>query len=82
MLNLDGIRGMKSFCVYLPRYIESTWFIWVSQMNHIPMDIDYDKNEDWVSTQVRISFLLEEWVCSPELQDKDNVVVLLALRLC
>uniref|UniRef100_A0A8D2P7L3 Cytochrome b5 heme-binding domain-containing protein n=1 Tax=Zosterops lateralis melanops TaxID=1220523 RepID=A0A8D2P7L3_ZOSLA len=42
----------KSFCVYLPRYLESTWFIWVTQMNHIPMDIDYDKNEDWVSTQL------------------------------
>uniref|UniRef100_A0A672TLC1 Cytochrome b5 heme-binding domain-containing protein n=1 Tax=Strigops habroptila TaxID=2489341 RepID=A0A672TLC1_STRHB len=43
---------MKCFCVYLCRYLESTWFIWVSQMNHIPMDIDYDKNEDWVSTQL------------------------------
>uniref|UniRef100_A0A8C3UNE1 Fatty acid desaturase domain-containing protein n=1 Tax=Catharus ustulatus TaxID=91951 RepID=A0A8C3UNE1_CATUS len=42
----------KSFCVYLPRYLESTWFIWVSQMNHIPMNIDYDKNKDWVSTQL------------------------------
>uniref|UniRef100_A0A8C0FVQ8 Fatty acid desaturase domain-containing protein n=1 Tax=Bubo bubo TaxID=30461 RepID=A0A8C0FVQ8_BUBBB len=42
----------KCFCVYLPRYGESTWFIWVSQMNHIPMDIDYDKNKDWVSTQL------------------------------
>uniref|UniRef100_A0A8C3JVX9 Cytochrome b5 heme-binding domain-containing protein n=4 Tax=Neoaves TaxID=3078114 RepID=A0A8C3JVX9_9CHAR len=42
----------KCFCVYLPRYLESTWFIWVSQMNHIPMDIDYDKNKDWVSTQL------------------------------
>uniref|UniRef100_A0A8C3GUI1 Uncharacterized protein n=7 Tax=Passeriformes TaxID=9126 RepID=A0A8C3GUI1_CORMO len=42
----------ESSCVYLPRYLESTWFIWVSQMNHIPMDIDYDKNEDWVSTQL------------------------------
>uniref|UniRef100_A0A8C8BEL7 Fatty acid desaturase domain-containing protein n=2 Tax=Strigidae TaxID=30459 RepID=A0A8C8BEL7_9STRI len=42
----------KCFCVYLPRYVESTWFIWVSQMNHIPMDIDYDKNKDWVSTQL------------------------------
>lgn len=28
-------------------------------MNHIPMHIDYDKNNDWVSTQVRILFLLE-----------------------
>ncbi|NWX75474.1 FADS1 desaturase, partial [Uria aalge] len=39
-------------CVCLPRYLESTWFIWVSQMNHIPMDIDYDRNKDWVSTQL------------------------------
>lgn len=59
-----GLELSKCFCVYLPRYLESTWFIWVSQMNHIPMDIDYDKNEDWVSTQVRISFLVEEWVCA------------------
>uniref|UniRef100_A0A8U7MG58 Cytochrome b5 heme-binding domain-containing protein n=5 Tax=Corvoidea TaxID=192204 RepID=A0A8U7MG58_CORMO len=44
--------GTEGSCVYLPRYLESTWFIWVSQMNHIPMDIDYDKNEDWVSTQL------------------------------
>lgn len=47
------------FYVYVVRYLESTWFIWVSQMNHIPMHIDYDKNNDWVSTQVRILFLLE-----------------------
>uniref|UniRef100_A0A803Y714 Cytochrome b5 heme-binding domain-containing protein n=1 Tax=Meleagris gallopavo TaxID=9103 RepID=A0A803Y714_MELGA len=33
-------------------YLESTWFIWVTQMNHIPMHIDYDKNKDWVSTQL------------------------------
>uniref|UniRef100_A0A672TJ66 Cytochrome b5 heme-binding domain-containing protein n=1 Tax=Strigops habroptila TaxID=2489341 RepID=A0A672TJ66_STRHB len=45
-------RYEKCFCVYLCRYLESTWFIWVSQMNHIPMHIDYDKNKDWVSTQL------------------------------
>uniref|UniRef100_A0A8C4UZZ8 Cytochrome b5 heme-binding domain-containing protein n=17 Tax=Neoaves TaxID=3078114 RepID=A0A8C4UZZ8_FALTI len=53
LVHLGGIRDtIKCFCVYLPRYLESTWFIWVSQMNHIPMDIDYDKNKDWVSTQL------------------------------
>ncbi|XP_048162702.1 acyl-CoA (8-3)-desaturase-like [Corvus hawaiiensis] len=48
------LMGFKAFMVYywVSRYLESTWFIWVSQMNHIPMDIDYDKNEDWVSTQL------------------------------
>ncbi|XP_068004230.1 acyl-CoA (8-3)-desaturase-like isoform X1 [Melanerpes formicivorus] len=48
------LMGFNNFMVYywLSRYLESTWFIWVSQMNHIPMDIDYDRNEDWVSTQL------------------------------
>uniref|UniRef100_A0A8D0B8C4 Cytochrome b5 heme-binding domain-containing protein n=1 Tax=Salvator merianae TaxID=96440 RepID=A0A8D0B8C4_SALMN len=36
----------------LHRLLESTWFLWVSQMNHIPMNIDYDKNLDWVSAQL------------------------------
>lgn len=40
--------------------MESSWFVWVSQMNHIPMHIDYDKNLDWVSTQVR-SLLATIW---------------------
>lgn len=31
------------------------WFVWVTQMNHIPMHIDRDRNVDWVSTQVRDS---------------------------
>ena len=33
--------------------------MWVSQMNHIPMHIDHDRNMDWVSTQVRHSHLKE-----------------------
>uniref|UniRef100_A0A8B9EI58 Fatty acid desaturase domain-containing protein n=1 Tax=Anser cygnoides TaxID=8845 RepID=A0A8B9EI58_ANSCY len=48
------LMGFSNFMVYywMSRYLESTWFIWVSQMNHIPMNIDYDKNKDWVSTQL------------------------------
>ncbi|OXB59708.1 hypothetical protein ASZ78_012629 [Callipepla squamata] len=48
------LMGFNNFMVYywVSRYLESTWFIWVSQMNHIPMHIDYDTNEDWVSTQL------------------------------
>uniref|UniRef100_A0A8D2KU47 Cytochrome b5 heme-binding domain-containing protein n=1 Tax=Varanus komodoensis TaxID=61221 RepID=A0A8D2KU47_VARKO len=38
--------------ICLPRLLESTWFIWISQMNHIPMNIDYDQNLDWVSAQL------------------------------
>uniref|UniRef100_A0A7M4EVX3 Fatty acid desaturase 1-like n=1 Tax=Crocodylus porosus TaxID=8502 RepID=A0A7M4EVX3_CROPO len=40
-------------CVCLYRVLQSTWFTWVSQMNHIPMNIDYDKNMDWFTTQLQ-----------------------------
>ncbi|XP_006033388.1 fatty acid desaturase 1-like [Alligator sinensis] len=48
------LMGLKTFMVYylFARYIEASWFIWISQMNHIPMHIDYDRNLDWVSTQL------------------------------
>lgn len=57
---LEWIEGDDFVCMYicLPRYLESHWFVWVSQMNHIPMNIAYDKNDDWVSTQVISSPLL------------------------
>uniref|UniRef100_A0A8U8AYC5 Uncharacterized protein n=1 Tax=Geospiza parvula TaxID=87175 RepID=A0A8U8AYC5_GEOPR len=42
------------------RMLESSWFVWVSQMNHIPMDIDYDKNLDWVSTQLLATCNVEQ----------------------
>ncbi|KAF7245349.1 Acyl-CoA (8-3)-desaturase [Varanus komodoensis] len=50
------LMGFKSFMAYfwLARLLESTWFIWISQMNHIPMNIDYDQNLDWVSAQVSL----------------------------
>lgn len=34
------------------RIIESHWFVWVTQMSHIPMDIDYEKNHDWFNMQL------------------------------
>lgn len=40
-------------CAISSRFLESNWFVWVTQMNHIPMHIDHDRNVDWVSTQVR-----------------------------
>ncbi|NXQ30020.1 FADS1 desaturase, partial [Alaudala cheleensis] len=44
----------------LHRMLESSWFVWVSQMNHIPMDIDYDKNLDWMSTQLQATCNVEQ----------------------
>ncbi|XP_063145270.1 acyl-CoA (8-3)-desaturase-like [Candoia aspera] len=48
------IMGFNYFMAYywLARFLEASWFIWVSQMNHIPMNIDYDTNMDWVSAQL------------------------------
>ncbi|XP_053138756.1 acyl-CoA (8-3)-desaturase-like isoform X2 [Hemicordylus capensis] len=48
------LMGFKCFMAYywLARFLQACWFMWVTQMNHIPMNIDYDKNLDWVSAQL------------------------------
>ncbi|XP_043373574.1 acyl-CoA (8-3)-desaturase-like isoform X2 [Dermochelys coriacea] len=51
-LPLLGVKGLLGLFL-LVRLIESNWFVWVTQMNHIPMHIDYDKNVDWFSTQLQ-----------------------------
>lgn len=53
---LLGLKGFLSL-FFIVRFLESNWFVWVTQMNHIPMHIDHDRNVDWVSTQVRDSHL-------------------------
>ena len=36
------------------RIAESTWFTWVSQSNHIVMDVHEDDDADtWLTTQVK-----------------------------
>ncbi|KAM6460120.1 acyl-CoA (8-3)-desaturase-like [Liasis olivaceus] len=48
------VMGFKSFMVYywLARLLEATWFLWVSQMSHIPMTINYEQSLDWVSARL------------------------------
>uniref|UniRef100_A0A8C2U378 Fatty acid desaturase 1-like n=1 Tax=Coturnix japonica TaxID=93934 RepID=A0A8C2U378_COTJA len=57
-----SLLEMKSLLAYyfIFRMLESSWFVWVSQMNHIPMDIYYDKNLDWVSTQLQATCNVEQ----------------------
>uniref|UniRef100_A0A3Q2PYY6 Fatty acid desaturase 2 n=1 Tax=Fundulus heteroclitus TaxID=8078 RepID=A0A3Q2PYY6_FUNHE len=31
------------------RFLESHWFVWVTQMNHLPMNIDHEKHRDWLT---------------------------------
>ncbi|KAG9475702.1 hypothetical protein GDO78_003878 [Eleutherodactylus coqui] len=49
---LIGVSGTISLFM-LVRFLESNWFVWVTQMNHIPMHIDYDDNKEWLSGQLQ-----------------------------
>uniref|UniRef100_A0A663FBK4 Cytochrome b5 heme-binding domain-containing protein n=1 Tax=Aquila chrysaetos chrysaetos TaxID=223781 RepID=A0A663FBK4_AQUCH len=53
-----ALLEIKSLLAYF--FIFSSWFVWVSQMNHIPMDIYYDNNLDWASTQLQATCNVEQ----------------------
>nr|XP_011718717.1 fatty acid desaturase 1 [Macaca nemestrina] len=55
LLTYVPLLGLKAFLglFFIVRFLESNWFVWVTQMNHIPMHIDHDRNMDWVSTQLQ-----------------------------
>ncbi|XP_051476928.1 acyl-CoA (8-3)-desaturase-like [Apus apus] len=61
-LMYGSLLEIKSLLAYyfIFRMLGSSWFVWVSQMNHIPMDIYYDKNLDWVSTQLQATCNVEQ----------------------
>eukprot|EP00061_Rhincodon_typus_P018976 g48383.t1 len=48
-----GFFGSILFVIFV-RFIESHWFVWVTQMNHIPMTIDDEKHKDWLTMQIII----------------------------
>ena len=48
---LMGYLGAFAFYM-LVRFLESHWFVWVTQMNHIPMEVEKEQNRDWVSMQL------------------------------
>ncbi|NXG48657.1 FADS1 desaturase, partial [Psilopogon haemacephalus] len=56
------LMEIKSLLAYylLLRTLGSIWFVWVSEMNHMPMDVYYDKNLDWVSTQLMATCNVEQ----------------------
>uniref|UniRef100_A0A3B3X0S7 acyl-CoA (8-3)-desaturase n=1 Tax=Poecilia mexicana TaxID=48701 RepID=A0A3B3X0S7_9TELE len=47
---LYGFLGSFALMMFV-RFLESHWFVWVTQMNHIPMEIEYEKNQDWLTMQ-------------------------------
>uniref|UniRef100_A0A8C5CG77 Fatty acid desaturase 2 n=1 Tax=Gadus morhua TaxID=8049 RepID=A0A8C5CG77_GADMO len=42
------------------RFLESHWFVWVTQMNHLPMNIDHEKQQDWLSMQLSATCNIEQ----------------------
>ncbi|KAK7506272.1 hypothetical protein BaRGS_00002384 [Batillaria attramentaria] len=49
------LGGWGTFAFYMiSRAIESHWFVWCTQMSHLPNDIKRDaKDEDWLNLQLR-----------------------------
>ncbi|XP_043923383.1 acyl-CoA 6-desaturase isoform X2 [Protopterus annectens] len=54
-----GIWGALAFISFV-RLIESHWFVWVTQMNHIPMEIEYEQYQDWLSMQLAATCNIEQ----------------------
>ncbi|XP_077997494.1 acyl-CoA 6-desaturase-like [Glandiceps talaboti] len=53
MMYTPFLGGWGTFGLYMfERFLESHWFVWVTQMNHLPMEIDKDHGKDWLSLQL------------------------------
>ncbi|KFP31334.1 Fatty acid desaturase 2 [Colius striatus] len=53
---MRGSMEMNACC----QFLESHWFVWVTQMNHIPMEIDSEKHRDWLSSQLAATCNIEQ----------------------
>ncbi|KAG7464276.1 hypothetical protein JOB18_015885 [Solea senegalensis] len=56
---LFGVFGSLALMTFV-RFLESHWFVWVTQMNHLPMDIDYEKHQDWLTMQLQATCNIEQ----------------------
>lgn len=56
------LLGLGWTLVYyeIMRVIESHWFTWVAQSNHIPMDVDNDKAKPWLKLQMHATCDVEK----------------------
>uniref|UniRef100_A0A665UAP5 acyl-CoA (8-3)-desaturase n=1 Tax=Echeneis naucrates TaxID=173247 RepID=A0A665UAP5_ECHNA len=50
----------KSHLKWPELFLESHWFVWVTQMNHLPMDIDHEKHRDWLTMQLQATCNIEQ----------------------
>ncbi|XP_057692497.1 acyl-CoA 6-desaturase isoform X2 [Corythoichthys intestinalis] len=58
-IQLYGLLGSFALIVFV-RFLESHWFVWVTQMSHLPMDIDHEKHQDWLTMQLQATCNIEE----------------------
>ncbi|XP_077423964.1 acyl-CoA 6-desaturase [Vanacampus margaritifer] len=56
---LYGVLGSVALIIFV-RFLESHWFVWVTQMNHLPMDIDHEKHQDWLTMQLQATCNIEK----------------------
>lgn len=56
---LYGVSGSLALLIFV-RFLESHWFVWVTQMNHLPMDIDHEKHQDWLNMQLQATCNVEQ----------------------
>ncbi|KAM9807496.1 acyl-CoA 6-desaturase [Neosynchiropus ocellatus] len=56
---LFGLQGSLAL-IFFVRFLESHWFVWVTQMNHLPMDIDHEKHQDWLTMQLQATCNVEK----------------------
>ncbi|XP_045072300.1 acyl-CoA Delta-4 desaturase-like [Coregonus clupeaformis] len=54
-----GLFGSVALITFV-RFLESHWFVWVTQMNHLPMDIDHEKRQDWLTMQLNATCNIEQ----------------------
>uniref|UniRef100_A0A4W5M6B5 Fatty acid desaturase 2 n=1 Tax=Hucho hucho TaxID=62062 RepID=A0A4W5M6B5_9TELE len=38
----------------------SHWFVWVTQMNHLPMEMDHERHQDWLTMQLIATCNIEQ----------------------
>ena len=61
-MNIANILLCFKFYAYVYRFLESHWFIWCTQFNHLAMEMDVDDLKDWPARQVRIQYNLNNLI--------------------
>ncbi|MBN3294948.1 FADS2 desaturase, partial [Amia calva] len=56
---LYGVLGSVALISFV-RFLESHWFVWVTQMNHIPMEIEHERHQDWITMQLAATCNIEQ----------------------